>query len=131
MLLKRFKKTLVGLSLIFLCASTSGCFYFVVGAAAAGGYAISQDTIQGEIDKDFESVWDAAAEIVSILGTVSSQSHELGKLTAMVNGAKVTVSVIQLTSSATRLKVKARKALFPNIATAQNVYIKIVNRVNE
>ena len=130
-LLENFKKILIGVLLISLCSTASGCFYVIVGAAAAGGYAVSRDTIQGESEKNFETVWDAAADIVSILGTVNSQSHELGKILATVNGAKVTINVLQLTSSATRLKVKARTAFFPSIATAQNVYIKIMNRVEQ
>ncbi len=118
--------------LVFLSFSLGGCFYLVLGGvAAAGGYAISQDTIQGEREKDFDDVWSAAVDIVSILGTINSQSHELGKMIALVSGAKVTINVVQLTPSTVRLKVKARKALFPSITTAQNIYIKIMNRVDE
>ena len=120
---------------VFLAASSlslGGCFYLFLGtAAAAGGYAISQDTIQGEREKDFGDIWDAAHDILSIMGTINSQSQDLGKLTAIVNGAKVTVNVSQLTPSTVRLKVKARKAFFPNISTAQNIFIKIMNRVDE
>ena len=101
------------------------------GVAAAGGYSISQDTIQGEVDKDFNEVWDTAIDITSILGTINSQSHELGKILATVNGAKVTINVMQLTTSTVRLRVKARKAIFPSIANTQNIYIKIMNRINK
>lgn len=126
------KALLTVILLFFLSFSLGGCFYLVLGGvAAAGGYAISQDTIQGEREKEFDSVWNASVDIVSILGTISSQSHELGKIIALVNGAKVTVNVVQLTPSTVRLKVKARKALFPSITTAQNIYIKIMNRVDE
>ena len=129
--LKQFRGICVTVLLASLCVTGSGCFYFVVGATAAGVYAVSGDTIQGELEKDFEAVWDASVEIVSILGTVNSQSHELGKILATVNGAKVTINVLQLASSATRLKVKARISFFPSRATAQNVCIKIMNRVNQ
>ena len=125
-------KFLITILAVGLACSLSGCFYLILGgAAAAGGYAISQDTIQGESEKDFEEVWEAAINIVSIMGTVNSQSHELGKISALVNGAKVIVNISQLTPSAVRLKVKARKAFFPSINTAQNVYVKIMNKVNE
>ena len=134
-MLKRFlrteQKVAAVIVLLFAGLSLSGCFYVVLGGvAAAGGYAVSKDTIQGETEKDFHDVWDAAVEIVSIMGTVSSESRDLGKIQAMVNGAKVTVNVIQLTPSATRLKVKARKSLFPSITNAQNIFVKIMNRVN-
>ncbi len=127
----RWRYLIAGMS-IFLSVSLSGCIYVLLGgAAAAGGYAISRDTIQGEIDADFDHVWDTAVEIVSIMGTIDSESHEMGEIIADVGGAKVWVYVIQLTPSTIRLKVKARKNLFPSIATAQNVFIKIMNKVNE
>ena len=126
------KNVLIVVLLVWMSFSLSGCFYLILGtAAAAGGYAISQDTIQGETEKDFEHIWDTATDIVSILGTINSKSHELGKITAIVNNTKVTINVIQLTSSTVRLKVKARKFLFPSIATAQNIFVKIMNRANE
>ena len=130
--MKKTFSSAMGVFLLITALSLSGCFYIVLGGvAAAGGYAVSQDTIQGEIDEDFEDVWEAAIDIVSILGSITSQSHELGRISSLVNGAKVTVTVSQLTASADRIKVKARKAFFPNITTAQNVYTKIINRLKE
>lgn len=122
----------IAVLIVSLSLSLSGCATLIIGSiAAAGGYAISQDTIQGETEKDFETVWQSAVDIVSIMGTISSQSQELGRISGIVNGAKITVHVTQLTSSTIRVKVKARKALFPSIANAQNIFIKIVNRANE
>ena len=125
---KVFFTALIGI----LSLSFSGCFYLILGtAAAAGGYAVSKDTIQGETERDFDDIWNAAADVTSIMGTVNSKNRDLGKITAVISGAKVTVSVMQLTSSTTRLKVKARKSLFPSIDNAQNIYVKIMNRANE
>ena len=116
---------------VALCVLLSGCVYLVVGSVAAvGGYTVSRDTIQGESEQPFDDIWDAAVDIVSIMGTVNSRSRELGKISAIVNGAKVTIHVMPLTSSTTRLKVKARKAVFPSIANAQNIFVKIMSRVN-
>ncbi len=130
--LKAGKSIALICALLLVSMSFSGCLWLVVsGVAATGGYAISQDTIQGETDKDVDTVWDATIDIVSILGTVSSQARGLGRISAIVNGAKVTIHVTQLTPSTVRLKVKARKALFPSIATAQNIFLKIMNRMNE
>ncbi|HOW35509.1 MAG TPA: DUF3568 family protein [Candidatus Omnitrophota bacterium] len=129
--LAKGKAAAIVVALVFLGVSLSGCFYLVLGAAAAaGGYAISSDTIQGETEKDFQEVWDSSVEIASIMGMVSSKSPELGKISATIDGAKVNIQVLQLTTSTTRLKVKARKGLFPNISTAQNIFVKIMNRVN-
>ena len=118
---------------IVVCAAMllSGCVYMVIGGvAAAGGYAVTRDTIQGETDKKFDDVWQAATDIVAVMGTVKSESYELGKLEGIVNGARVNLSVSQLTPSTVRLTVKARKFIFPSIANAQNIYVKIMNRVN-
>lgn len=115
---------------ISLQMSVSGCFYLVLGGAAAvGGYAISPDTLQGDTDKDFERLWSAAVDIVSIMGTINSQSHELGKISAIVNGCHVTIHVIQLTPSSVRLKVKAKKAGLPSIANAENIFVKIMENI--
>ncbi len=120
----------IGVLLVLPAIFLSGCIYAIIGGvAAAGGYAISQDTIKGEIDAEFNSVWDNANEVLSIMGTIESESYEMGEIIAAVSGAKVWVHVIQLTPSTIRLRVKARKNLFPSIGTAQNVFIKIMNRV--
>ena len=128
-----FRRNILAILLLALvCLPLSGCFYVILGSvAAAGGYAISQDTIQGEREVGFNEVWDVTLDIISIMGTVNSQSQDLGKITAIVNGAKLTINVSQITPSAVRLKVKARKNLFPSIATAQNIFIKIMNRIDK
>ena len=118
--------------LLVASLSLSGCFYMVLSTvAAAGGYAISRDTIQGETEEDFDRVWDTAVDIISILGTMNSQSHELGKITGIVNGARVTINITQLTTATIRLTVKARKSIFPSITNAQNIFVKIMNRVRK
>ena len=125
------KAWMVGVILL-LSVSLSGCFYRVLGGvAAAGGYAISRDTIQGEVDREFGEAWDAAVDIISIMGSIQTQSNELGEISGIVHGARITVNVIQLTPETVRLKVRARKMFFPSINTAQNVFIKIMNRLNE
>jgi len=128
----KFKNTLIIPFLIFLSVSLSGCIYLIVGGvAAAGGYAISRDTIQGETDKGFDEVWSAAVEVMGIMGMVDTESYELGQIIGIVNGARVTVTISQVTPSTVRLQVKARKAIFPSIANAQNVYVKIMDHSSE
>ena len=132
MMIIRRKNTAIVVLIAFLSLSLNGCFYLVLGgAAAASGYAVSQDTIQGECEKDFENVWESAIDVVSIMGAITSKSHELGKISAIVSNANVTIVISQITSSTVRLKVKARKALFPSISTAQNIFVKIMNKSKE
>ena len=68
-ILSGYRNNMLFAFLIFVMISASGCFYLIVGgAAAAGGYAISRDTIQGETDRSFDEVWDAAL--------INSDRHE-------------------------------------------------------
>jgi len=112
--------------------SLSGCIYLVVGGlGAVGGYVVSPDTVEGVTENEREIVWDAAVEITSIMGTIKEQQEDSGIIIAKVGGAKVTISVIALSQSAVKLRVKSRKAFFPKISTAQDVFVKIMSQVNE
>ena len=68
--------------LIILCVALSGCAVVLVGAGAAGGYAIGKDYIQGETDKNFDRVYDSAINIADIMGAVESRfsNPSLGKI---------------------------------------------------
>ena len=122
-------------SLFFLAAVcavsllTSSCIYLVAGGVGAlGGYAISPDTVEGETESDYDTLWDSASEVLSIMGTVYTKDYKLGTLSGSVSGAKVVVDLSQVSSDEVRLRVKARKNMLPNIKIAQDVFVKIKNR---
>ena len=118
--------------IIVLIGSLSGCAYLVVGSIGAlGGYVISPDTVEGVTGNDAESVWDATVDIVSVMGTIEEEYKNTGLLMARVNRAKVTIAVIALNSSTTKLTVKARKFKLPKITVAQDVFVKIMSSLNE
>ena len=123
-----FRKCFV---LIFFCAclsGLSGCVYLVVGGIGAlGGYVVSPDTVEGTTNHSFAEVWDAASDIVPVMGRLIQESEKEGKMKAIINNSKVTVSIVQYTPNMAKLSVKARKSFFPNITTAQDVYIKIMS----
>ena len=100
----------------------------LVGAGAAGGYAAGKDYIQGESDKNFESVYNSAVNVAGILGVIESQfsNPSLAKIKARVEGSNLEINIERLTRQTLRLKVKSRKNLMPNIELAQNVYNKIL-----
>ena len=50
---------------------------------------------------------------------------------ASVHAAKITVTMVTLSESTTKLTVKARKAFLPRISLAQDVFVKIMSRVKE
>ena len=76
-------------------------------------------------------VWDASVDIVSVMGVISEKSEEGGAIIARISGAKVTISITTVSTSAVKLRVKARKAFFPKISVAQDVFVKIVGQLSE
>ena len=114
-----------------LVLALSGCAAMLVGAGAAGGYAIGPDYIQGETDKDFSGIYNSALDVVEIMGVIQSKysSASVGKIRAKVENSSLEISVERLTRHTVRLKVKSRKNLMPNIALAQKVYNNILQHI--
>jgi len=131
----RLQKKLKRLLVIFLMPiifSFSGCIYLVVGGIGAlGGYIVSPDTVEGLTENDKDTAWDAAKEIVQIMGHVDNEMEDGGLIVATIAGAKVEVLVSTLTESAVRIRVKARKNYLPKISLAQDVFVKIMSYLNE
>ena len=71
------KKFLAVLLLIGLTFSASSCVYLVVGGVGAlGGYVVSPDTVEGLLgEREQEEVWDAAEEVVSVMGIISEKQE--------------------------------------------------------
>ncbi|MBF0330447.1 MAG: hypothetical protein HQL17_00800 [Candidatus Omnitrophica bacterium] len=128
MLRQKISAVVVALILAF---SVSGCVMLAVGAAGVvGGYVISPDTVEGTVTRSTDDVWNTAKEITGIMGQVSEENASQGVLIANINAARVTITLISINSTTTKLTVKARKAFMPKIDLAQDVYGKIVNGIN-
>jgi len=126
---QRIVKFLVCIPILF---NLSGCVYLVVGGIGAlGGYIVSPDTVEGITENDAMTVWDSAVEVVSIMGLIQEQQEEAGIIQAKINKANVTVTVVSINETTTKVTVKARKAYMPRISTAQDVYVKVMSFVNE
>lgn len=111
---------------LICCLLFSGCIFIVAGVGVLGGYAISKDTIQGETDKNFLSIWDSSLDILKVMGLVYTEHKSKGTLEAKVNSSDVKIVIEELTVKTTRLRVSARKYLFPDISLAQKIYIKVI-----
>lgn len=124
-------KNAILLPVIFAClVSLSGCFFLVASSiGAVGGYAITRDTIQGEYDAKYDAAWKAALNACNMLGAVSNRDSTKGIVEALVDKAKIKIEIAQLTPVAIRVKVKARKGLFPRLGTAEKVFVKIVQQL--
>jgi hypothetical protein len=131
---KRFiPKKIVPLVLMLpILFSLHGCIYLVVGGIGAfGGFAVSPDTVEGVTENDSSIVWDAAIEIVTVMGSITENYEDGGVIYADINGAKVGITIIPLSDTTIKVSVKARKAYLPKIRTAQDVYVKIMSYLSE
>ena len=116
----------------FLCVFSGGCVFLIVGGAGAvGGYAISRDTFEGVSSKGQQELLASAHKVLSIMGTITNERPKDGEIKAMVYGAHVTVAVIQINLTTSKLRVKARQMMFPRVGVAQEVYTKIMNQLEQ
>ncbi|HTL46442.1 MAG TPA: hypothetical protein VL688_00065 [Verrucomicrobiae bacterium] len=109
----------------------NGCALFVLGAGAAGGYAISRDEIEGFSDKSADAVWSSALEVLTGQGAILLQDKQTGHLEAKVGGSEVKIEIFQVTPKSVRMRVQARKGynLFPDMKLAQRIYTLLVNEL--
>ena len=114
--------------IILILALLSGCAPLIIGGAVGvvGGYAVSRDTIQGETDTDYARLWNSAVTVLKMRGTVTAEDEIRGLLDARVGSSRVYIRLFRLTKATTRLKVSARKYLFPNLTLAQDIFVKIM-----
>ena len=117
-------------ALCLLAAFASGCTVLVAGGVGAvGGYALTRDTFEGVTGKGQEEIWDSAHKVASIMGTINEERRRDGQIDATIYGAHVVISIIQVNLTTSKLRVKARKDLFPRLGLAQEVYTKIINQL--
>lgn len=117
-----------------ICASMGGCVaapIILVGVGAVGGYAISRDTFEGTTAKSQDELWDSSMRVASIMGTVDEHNRKRGEIFARINGVNVDITVVPVSLTTTKLRVKARAMIFPRIAVAQEVYSKIMNQTEQ
>lgn len=121
---------LIGFLLGFLFLS-SGCALFLVGAGAAGGYAISDDEIEGVLEKKFDPVWKAGRETLLREGLLRVEDRNRGFLEGEVRKSEVKIEVSQITDRTVRLRVRARKTykLLPDLDLANDLYNKILQKL--
>lgn len=119
---------LTGMLLLF----SSGCIYLVVGSVGAlGGYVVSPDTVEGVLDNKAQGdVWQAAVDIIGVMGIIEESNEPGGIILAKIQGTKVTITIMEISADTVKLSVKARKAFLPKIRLSQDIYSKIVQKVN-
>lgn len=102
-----------------------------VSAGAVGGYAISRDTFEGVTNKGMDELFTAAQRVTSIMGTVEEADKKRAEIHARIYGTTVLVTIIPINLTTSKLRIKARKGIFPRIGVAQEVYTKIINQLEQ
>lgn len=116
---------------VLLVTSLSGCVPIVLAVGAVGGYAVSRDTFEGVTSKSQDELWDASQKVLSIMGTLGESNRNRGEMVGRVNGADVTITLLPVNLSTTKIRIKARKGILPRVGIAQEVYTKIMNQLGE
>jgi len=132
-MIRKLRNNILALCMVALLPmGICGCGVVIVaGLGALGGYVISPDTVEGVVGYSDKELYASATDILSIMGTMSEQLKSQGHIVANVSGATVTLDIIPMSKSSTKFRVKARKWVFPKMAIAQDVYMKIVRRLQE
>ncbi|MFA4888125.1 MAG: DUF3568 family protein [Candidatus Omnitrophota bacterium] len=110
------------------CLNSLGCASLIVGAAVggAGVYAVSKDTVQGDTDKSYDSLWAAALTVSRIRGTIKKEDQLKGYIELQAEQSLVKIQLVRLTRLSSRIKISARKFHLPNLDLAQDFYTKII-----
>jgi len=111
----------------FVLVNIYGCWFIFGGAVgAAGAYAISKDTLQGETDKPYNSLWNSALLVSKIRGNILQEDSSKGYIELEAESSRVEIRLIRVTRATTRVMISARKYHLPNLSLAQDLYVKII-----
>jgi len=118
----------------FLLLMVHGCaalpFILVGTAGVVGGVAISEDTVQSEVDADYDDAWYAALEELERMGgEINFRDRVSGMIDAKVSGSEIQVHITRITEHSIRLRVKSRKNYLPKIKLAHKISANILKRL--
>jgi len=126
------KKTLslfMALSVSF--ASLYGCVPVFIGVGALAGYAISKDTLQAEIDISFDDLVEIAEKVLlDMQAEIAEEDAEAGRIKAKIGAGIVKISIDSLTKTTQRLRISSRKAMLPDLSTANKILVKILEETH-
>jgi len=113
--------------LLATAVNLTGCWFIVGGAAgAAGAYVMGQDYLEGNTDRPYESLWNAAMTVARIRGRIQQEDITGGYIEVAVDSTLVKIRLTRVSQATTKVKVAARKHHLPNLKIAQEIFIKIM-----
>jgi len=102
----------------------------LIGVGAAGGYAVSRDSISNRVEQPPDIIYDMSRDVLHDLGFVLAADESRHRLQGSVEGATVTITITPMSERMTELKVRARnRFLLPRITVAHTVYNAILERL--
>ncbi|MBI1977258.1 MAG: hypothetical protein HYS55_00735 [Candidatus Omnitrophica bacterium] len=121
-----FLMCLLGVNLLF-----GGCAVFLLGAGAAGGYAISKDEVEMHADVPPHKAFSETYSLFMKKGAVTLANEEQGKVDALIEESEVKATIEKVTDRTIRLRIQARKTkgLFPNIDLANKLVTELIRKL--
>lgn len=125
------KKMTLYFLFLFILLNILGCAPLIIGSTmgALGAYAISKDTIQGDADKPYDSLWNSALTVSRIRGNIKQEDKQRGYIDLEAGSIRAWIRLIRLTRVITRLRISARKYHLPDLGFAQDMFIKITEEI--
>ena len=102
------RKTLSLLAIILLAVATTGCVNTVSGGKKAG-IPFVKDTIEGRYQRPPTEIFQAARQVLEVVGTLTGENTINSSLEAQVDNRTVVVKVDEVETGVSRLMVQARK----------------------
>ena len=115
---------------VVLVVGMMGCAAVaLVGVGAVAGYAVSRDRVEMVVERPYEQVWAAAMDETKHSGLLKDVDQDKGRIEAMHQGTHIEVTLEQVTETAVKVVIKARKHLLPQIDTAQRLAARLARRL--
>ena len=118
------------LAIFLLSAALSGCAAVIVGSAigVAGGYVVSKDTIQGDTDKPYDTLWSAAKTIAAERGAIKEENYTKGTIKFIAGDSSIVwIKLSRMTRATSRLKVSCRRFHLPKLELAEELFTQIMD----
>lgn len=123
----RAKFIYFGFIVIFLF---SGCIPVLIGAGAAGGYALSNDAAVGKVSLEYRPLWDLCIDVLEENDAeFLAMNQARGYIKAIVSEYAVTIRINSIGRKAQRLKVAARRYYLPKPQFAQKMFLEISDQL--